>query len=245
HGRGRSTAAPLRAHHLARIVAGHGARCCHGRRRVRPGHDAGRVAGDRLDRGHYLGGRRHHEFHGGDGAAPSRPPPWRRPSGVFRTPYHDGGRRHRPHHLLRSGPAHPGSRVGDDAADSGEALTLFEREDVAVMSEQYMKPPASGEKITFRDGKYHVPDNPIIPFIEGDGTGPDIWAAAVRVLDAAVEKAYGGTRKIAWYEVLAGEKAYNLTGTWLPQDTLDAIAHYRVGIKGPLTTPVGGGIRSL
>lgn len=113
------------------------------------------------------------------------------------------------------------------------------------MSEQYMKPPASGEKITFRDGKYHVPDNPIIPFIEGDGTGPDIWAAAVRVLDAAVEKAYGGTRKIAWYEVLAGEKAYNLTGEWLPDHTVDVLREYLVSIKGPLTTPVGGGIRSL
>lgn len=90
-----------------------------------------------------------------------------------------------------------------------------------------------------------VPDNPIIPFIEGDGTGPDIWAASVRVLDAAVEKAYGGSRKIEWVEVLAGEKAFNQTGEWLPQRTLDLIESHLVAIKGPLTTPVGGGIRSL
>ncbi len=90
-----------------------------------------------------------------------------------------------------------------------------------------------------------VPDDPIIPFIEGDGTGPDIWAAAVRVLDASVQKAYGGDRVIAWKEVLAGEKAYNKTGSWLPDETVDAFRQYLVGIKGPLTTPVGGGIRSL
>ena len=90
-----------------------------------------------------------------------------------------------------------------------------------------------------------VPDDPIIPFIEGDGTGPDIWAAAVRVLEAAVEKAYGGDRVIAWMEVLAGEKAYNQTGSWLPAETVDAFRQHLVGIKGPLTTPVGGGIRSL
>jgi isocitrate dehydrogenase len=98
-----------------------------------------------------------------------------------------------------------------------------------------------------RSGALDVPDNPIIPFIEGDGTGPDIWRASVRVLDAAVEKAYGGKRKIAWYEVYAGEKANEVYGEqiWLPQDTLDAFERYLVGIKGPLTTPVGGGIRSL
>ncbi len=90
-----------------------------------------------------------------------------------------------------------------------------------------------------------VPNDPIIPFIEGDGIGPDIWAAAVRVFDAAVEKAYGGERKIAWKEVLAGEKAFNATGEWLPKETVDAFGTYLVGIKGPLTTPVGGGIRSL
>ena len=90
-----------------------------------------------------------------------------------------------------------------------------------------------------------VPDAPVIPFIEGDGTGPDIWAASVRVLDAAVAKAYGGRRKLTWKEVLAGEKAYNATGSWLPDETVDAFRRFLVGIKGPLTTPVGGGIRSL
>src|SRR5690625_4767894 len=100
-------------------------------------------------------------------------------------------------------------------------------------------------KITIENGKLNVPDQPVIPFIEGDGTGPDIWAAASRVLDAAVEKAYDGKRKIQWKEVLAGEKAYNETGEWLPQETLDVIDEYKVAIKGPLTTPVGGGFRSL
>ena len=103
----------------------------------------------------------------------------------------------------------------------------------------------SGSKVTIKDGVLVVPDDPIIPFIEGDGTGPDIWAASVRVLDAAVEKAYGGKRKIHWIEVLAGEKAFNETGNWLPDETLERIEAYRVAIKGPLTTPVGGGIRSL
>ena len=103
----------------------------------------------------------------------------------------------------------------------------------------------SGQKITIANGKLNVPDNPIIPFIEGDGTGADIWAASVRVFDAAVEKAYGGKRKLEWKEVLAGEKSFNATGSWLPDETLDAFREYLVGIKGPLTTPVGGGIRSL
>lgn len=102
-----------------------------------------------------------------------------------------------------------------------------------------------GEKITISRGKLKVPDQPIIPFIEGDGTGPDIWRASVRVLDAAVEKAYKGKKKIEWKEVLAGEKSFNKTGSWLPDETLDAFREYLVGIKGPLTTPVGGGIRSL
>jgi isocitrate dehydrogenase len=102
-----------------------------------------------------------------------------------------------------------------------------------------------GEKITISRGKLKVPDQPIIPFIEGDGTGPDIWRASVRVLDAAVEKAYKGKKKIEWKEVLAGEKAFNQTGNWLPDETLAAFREYLVGIKGPLTTPVGGGIRSL
>jgi isocitrate dehydrogenase len=103
----------------------------------------------------------------------------------------------------------------------------------------------NGEKITIKDGKMIVPDHPVIPFIEGDGTGPDIWNASVRVLDAAVEKAYQGKRKIWWKEVLAGEKAFKETGNWLPDETLDTIREYIVAIKGPLTTPVGGGIRSL
>ena len=99
--------------------------------------------------------------------------------------------------------------------------------------------------IKIENGKLIVPDRPVMPFIEGDGIGPDIWAAAVRVFDAAVEKAYCGQRKIEWLEVLAGEKAFNKTGSWLPQETLDAFRKYLVGIKGPLTTPIGGGIRSL
>jgi isocitrate dehydrogenase len=103
----------------------------------------------------------------------------------------------------------------------------------------------TGEKITNQYGKISVPDFPIVPFIEGDGTGPDIWAASVRVFDAAVEKAYGGKRKIVWKEVYAGEKAFNKSGQWLPEETLDTIHEHLVAIKGPLTTPVGGGIRSL
>ncbi|ETI68542.1 NADP-dependent isocitrate dehydrogenase [Neobacillus vireti] len=102
-----------------------------------------------------------------------------------------------------------------------------------------------GEKITVKDGVLNVPNNPIIPFIEGDGIGPDIWAASERVLNAAVEKAYKGERKLVWKEVLAGEKAFNQTGEWLPSATLDEINEYLIAIKGPLTTPVGGGIRSL
>jgi isocitrate dehydrogenase len=105
--------------------------------------------------------------------------------------------------------------------------------------------PAHGAPITRREGRLVVPDNPIIPFIEGDGTGPDIWRASVRVMDAAVEKAYGGKRKIAWMEVFAGEKSFKQSNSWLPDETVDAFRDYLVGIKGPLTTPVGGGIRSL
>ncbi len=103
----------------------------------------------------------------------------------------------------------------------------------------------SGNKISVSNGKLNVPDQPVIPFIEGDGTGPDIWASSVRVMDAAVERAYGGKKKILWKEVLAGEKAFKQTGNWLPEETLEAFKEYLVGIKGPLTTPVGGGIRSL
>lgn len=109
-----------------------------------------------------------------------------------------------------------------------------------------IQPPGGGIRITMNeDGILHVPDVPIIPFIEGDGTGPDIWRSAQRVLDAAVEKAYGGQKKIAWMEVLAGEKAFNENGRWLPDETVEAFREHLVGIKGPLTTPVGGGIRSL
>jgi isocitrate dehydrogenase len=103
----------------------------------------------------------------------------------------------------------------------------------------------TAEKITIKDNKLTVPDFPIIPFIEGDGTGVDIWNASIRVFDAAVEKAYSGKKKIAWKEVLAGEKAFNKTGNWLPEETLSDFREYLVGIKGPLTTPVGGGMRSL
>ncbi len=102
-----------------------------------------------------------------------------------------------------------------------------------------------GKQVRMKQGRLEVPDSPIIPFIEGDGTGPDIWAASVRVFDAAVEKAYGGRRRIVWKEVLAGEKAHTRTGDWLPEETVDAIAAHLVAIKGPLTTPVGGGFRSL
>lgn len=104
---------------------------------------------------------------------------------------------------------------------------------------------STGEKITVENGKINVPNNPVIPFIEGDGTGPDIWAAAKRVLESAVEKAYAGEKKLEWLEVYAGEKAFDKTGEWLPQDTLDKIDEYKVAIKGPLTTPIGGGFRSL
>jgi isocitrate dehydrogenase len=108
-----------------------------------------------------------------------------------------------------------------------------------------LTPPAGGEPITRAHGRLVVPDHPIIPFIEGDGTGPDIWRASVRVLDAAVAKAYGGSRRIAWMEVYAGEKAFTQFNNWLPDETVEAFRTYLVGIKGPLTTPVGGGIRSL
>ncbi|HKQ70084.1 MAG TPA: isocitrate/isopropylmalate family dehydrogenase, partial [Polyangiaceae bacterium] len=105
--------------------------------------------------------------------------------------------------------------------------------------------PSSGEPITMTSGTLEVPHQPIVPFIEGDGTGPDIWRASQRVLDAAVEKAYGGKRQIAWYEVYAGEKSFTRFKTWLPDETVDAYRKYLVGIKGPLTTPIGKGIRSL
>src|SRR5438445_4532282 len=105
--------------------------------------------------------------------------------------------------------------------------------------------PSDGQPIGYRSGELQVPDAPVIPFIEGDGTGRDIWKASRRVFDAAVEHAYGGKRRVAWYEVFAGEKAFNTVKEWLPNDTVEAIRDFRVAIKGPLTTPVGGGIRSL
>ena len=108
-----------------------------------------------------------------------------------------------------------------------------------------MTAPADGAKMTIKNGRLVVPDNPIVPFIEGDGTGPDIWRASVRVMDAAVHKAYGGSRQIRWMEVYAGEKSNRLLHTWLPDETVTACRDYLVSIKGPLTTPVGGGIRSL
>ena len=108
-----------------------------------------------------------------------------------------------------------------------------------------LKPPTEGSPITRKDGQLVVPDTPIVPFIQGDGIGPDIWSASVRVFDSAVKKAFDGKRRITWFEILAGEKAKDLTGEWLPTDTLEAVRTYKVAIKGPLTTPVGGGIRSL
>jgi isocitrate dehydrogenase len=114
-----------------------------------------------------------------------------------------------------------------------------------VATYRFANVPRSGEHIGYTDGKLSVPPNPIIPYIEGDGTGADIWRASVRVFDAAVEKAYGSERRIAWMEVYAGEKAYKQFNDWLPRETVDAMQEFRVAIKGPLTTPVGGGIRSL
>ncbi len=108
-----------------------------------------------------------------------------------------------------------------------------------------LTPPTEGQKIEIKDGRLAVPNRPIIPFIEGDGTGPDIWRASQRIFDAAVAKAYGDQRKIVWFEVFAGEKSFNTFKSWLPEDTLRAFQHYVVGIKGPLTTPIGGGMRSL
>src|SRR5882672_7484627 len=112
------------------------------------------------------------------------------------------------------------------------------------MAYKDVTPPAGG-KIAIQNGKLNVPENPVLPFIRGDGTGPDIWAASVRVFDAAVKKAYGGKRSIVWKEVFAGEKASKVKGDWLPQETLDVIKEHAVAIKGPLSTPVGGGLRSL
>ena len=113
------------------------------------------------------------------------------------------------------------------------------------MKFQKLNLPTTGQRIAVEEGKLKVPANPVIPFIEGDGTGPDLWRAARPVFEAAVEKAYAGKRKVAWFEVYAGEKARERYGEWLPGDTLEAISAYAVAIKGPLTTPIGGGYRSL
>ena len=113
------------------------------------------------------------------------------------------------------------------------------------MTERTWTPPDDGDRVEWKDGALEVPDNPIVPFIEGDGIGPDIWRATKRVLDAAVQESYAGERRIAWMEILAGEKANERTDQWLPDDTFEAIREFRVAIKGPLTTPVGGGFRSL
>src|SRR5688572_13466684 len=114
-----------------------------------------------------------------------------------------------------------------------------------MTSYRFARVPRDGERIGFSNGKLDIPDTPIIPFIEGDGTGPDIWRASQRVFDAAVERAFSGKRRMAWMEVFAGEKAFKAHNDWLPQETVDAMQEFRVSIKGPLTTPVGGGIRSL
>src|SRR3989337_1089966 len=108
-----------------------------------------------------------------------------------------------------------------------------------------LTPPKEGQRIEIRENGLHIPDHPIIPFIEGDGTGPDIWRASQRIFDAAVKGAYGGKRKLVWFEGYAGEKANRRFGSWLPEGPLRAFRHYVVGIKGPLTTPIGGGFRSL
>src|SRR5204862_1383520 len=146
-------------------------------------------------------------------------------------------------------PCHQGQ-----SAVRGRALGVAHRAGIAVESldltlESQMPykdlAPPTGGKISNQNGKIHVPDNPVLPFIRGDGTGPDIWAASEKVFDAAVQNAYGGKRKIIWFEVFAGETAKNKYDNWLPDDTIEAFKEYLVGIKGPLTTPVGGGIRSL
>src|SRR5690606_23922421 len=138
--------------------------------------------------------------------------------------------------LAFSGPPSPFRRSADAPPASAT--------DHATQGESMMK-SADGEPIRMRNGKVTVPNRPIVPCIEGDGTGPDIWRASQRVFDGAVEKAYGGERKIVWKEVLAGQKSFDKNGNWLPEETLDAFRELLVGIKGPLTTPVGGGIRSL
>ncbi|MGH8031968.1 MAG: isocitrate/isopropylmalate family dehydrogenase, partial [Luteimonas sp.] len=134
---------------------------------------------------------------------------------------------------------------GDTERVLSSAHAVARAQPESPMSEHTLTPPAAGEKITKSAQGLNVPNRPIVPFIEGDGIGPDIWRASVRVLDAAVAKAYGGNKQIAWMEVLAGEKAFDATGNWLPDATVSACRDYLVSIKGPLTTPIGGGIRSL
>src|SRR5262249_51241537 len=137
------------------------------------------------------------------------------------------------------------ARTAQCCGPRGRATRMRPRLEVAAMAEAKLVVPVDGAKIHIEGGKLVVPDHPIIPFIEGDGTGPDIWRASVRVLDAAVAKAYGGKRKIRWMEVYAGQKSFDNFGSWLPDETVKAFSDYLVGIKGPLTTPIGGGIRSL
>src|SRR6201981_3447268 len=147
---------------------------------------------------------------------------------------------------VRYAPGSPGRPVLAFRARRG-AMAGFPQECTLMSTAATLKitPPPQAAKITLQDGKLRVPENPIVPFIEGDGTGPDIWRASVRVMDAAVAKAYGGKRRIHWMEVYAGEKSNRLFNTWLPDETVADCREYLVSIKGPLTTPVGGGIRSL
>ncbi len=154
----------------------------------------------------------------------------------------------------RSGSGDRRRRMSTEARDGGPGAerrfagalyASWTEEDESMGTGEPYEIPTDGEPIRWEHNAFEVPDHPIIPFIEGDGTGPDIWRATVRAVDAAVAHAYSGRRRIAWMEVLAGEKAYNRTGQWLPKETLDAARRYRISIKGPLTTPVGGGIRSL
>src|SRR6185312_12724150 len=133
--------------------------------------------------------------------------------------------------------------VADTFKGSGGCCALFFARVMATY--KFARVPSTGERIAYENGALEVPNNPIIPYVEGDGTGADIWRASVRVFDAAIEKAFGGERRVAWMEVFAGEKAFTRFQDWLPQETVDAMQEFRVSIKGPLTTPVGGGIRSL
>jgi isocitrate dehydrogenase len=136
-------------------------------------------------------------------------------------------------------------KTGQRSGTTHDDTTTLNRRGSDMPHFTHLKPPTTGTAITVKNNQLVVPDDPIVPFIEGDGTGPDIWRASVRVFDAAVQNAYRGKRRLAWFEVLAGERAKQVTGEWLPNDTLEAVRAYKVAIKGPLTTPIGGGIRSL